>query len=99
MLIYNNNKNPISRNNVDNNKHSSEDNNRKIIVLPYIKKISESIANTVDKSKCITGYRVLNSLGRFVKAHKDTNELLTNNNVVHKISCNECNASYRQKDR
>jgi len=65
MLIYNDNKNLTSRNNVDNNnKYSSEDNNRKIIVLPYINKISESIANTVDKSKCITGYRVLNSLGK-----------------------------------
>jgi len=94
MLIYKNKKYPSSGNNVDKNKDSSTNNNRKIIVLPYINKISESIANTIDKSKCITGYRVLNSLGKHIKAHKDTNELLANSNVVYKISCNDCNASY-----
>jgi len=79
MLIYNKNENPTSNNSLNNSKNSSEDINRKIIVLPYINKISELIAITVDKSKCITGYnRVLNNLGRFTKAHKDTNELLTN---------------------
>jgi len=40
------------------------------------------------------GYRVLNNLGRFIKVHKDANDLLTNNNVVYKISCKDCNASY-----
>jgi len=94
MLIYNNRKNLTSNNSLNNSKNSSEEINRKIIVLPYINKISELVATTVDKSKCITGYRVLNSLGRFIKAHKDTNELLTNSNVVYKISCHDCNASY-----
>jgi len=93
MLIYNN-RNPTSRNNFDKNKNFSEDINKKIIVLPYINKISESIATTIDKSKYITGYRVLNNLGRLIKVHKDTNKLLTNNNVVYKISCKDCNASY-----
>jgi len=93
-LIYNNNKNSTSSNNLDKNKNSSEDTSRKIIVFPYINKLSESIATTIDKSKCIIGYRVLNSLGKFIKVHKDTNELLNNNNVVYKISCKDCNASY-----
>jgi len=92
-LIYNN-RNPTSRNNLDKNKNSSDDINKKIIVLSYINKISESIATTIDKSKYITGYRILNNLGKFVKVHKDTNELLTNNNVIYKISCKDCNASY-----
>jgi len=92
-LIYDN-KNLTSSNNLDKKKNSSEDINRKIIVLPYINKISESIATTIDKSKCITGYRTLNSLGKFIKIHKDTNELLTDNNVVYKISYKDCNASY-----
>jgi len=94
MLIYKNKKSTSLGNNVDNKKYSSDNNNRKIIVLPYIKKISESIANTIDKTKHIIGYRVLNSLGKHIKVHKDTNELLTNSNVVYKICCNDCNVSY-----
>jgi len=71
--------------------------NKKIIVLPYINKICESIASTIDKSQFITEYRVLNNLGRFIRAHKDTNTLLSNNNVVYKISCNDCNASWSKR--
>jgi len=32
-------------------------------------------------------YRILNSLGRFIKVHKNTNHLLSNNNMIYKISC------------
>jgi len=35
----------------------------------------------------------LNSLGKFIKVHKDTNNLFSNNNV-YKILCKDCNASY-----
>jgi len=74
--------------------HDDSNNNKKFVVFPYIEGISELISSTVDKTKYITGYRVLNSLGRFIKVHKDTNNLLSNNNVVYKISCSDCNASY-----
>jgi len=97
-FIYNN-RNPTLRSNLDKNKNSSDDINKKIIVLPYINKISESIADTIDKLQYIMGYRVLNNLGRFIKVHKDTNDLLTNNNVVYKISCKNCNASYIGKTK
>jgi len=41
-------------------------------------------------------YRILNSLGRFIKVHKDSNYLLSNNNVVYiaQILCKDCNASH-----
>jgi len=91
-LIYNKKSNAINNN--EKNMNSLDDNNKKIIVFPYIKKISELIAATIDKSQYITGYRILNNLGKFIKAHKDTNKILTNNNVVYKIQCNDCNASY-----
>jgi len=86
-LIYSSKKSNKSNNN-------SEDVNRKIIVIPYIKKISELVATTIDKSQHIIGYRVLNHLGGFIRAHKDTNHLFNNNNVVYKIMCKDCDASY-----
>jgi len=77
----------------DHNTNSSTD-NKKIIVFPYINKLSESIATTLDKSLYSTGYRILNNLGRFIKAHKDTHDFFNSNNVVYKIFCNDCSASY-----
>jgi len=92
-LIYNN-RNLDINNNYEKSIVSSDAKNKKVIVIPYIKKISESVVATIDRSKYITGYRVLNNLGRFIRVHKDSNNLFNNNNVVYKISCSDCNASY-----
>jgi len=70
-LIYNHNKKSL--NSEDKNNAIKDSSNKKIIVLPLINKISESIASAIDKSQFITGYRVFNNLGRFIRAHKDTN--------------------------
>jgi len=84
-----------SANQSNKNINSTTDiNSRRILVLLYINKISELVASAVDKSQHIIGYRVLNNLGRYIRVHKDTNDLLSNNNVVYKISCNNCIASY-----
>jgi len=73
---------------------NSSGDNKKIIVIPYINKLSESIAATLDNSLYITGYRILNNLRRFIRAHKDTHDYFNDNNVVYKICCNDCSASY-----
>jgi len=67
------------------------------MIIPIITKNSwfvELVSSMVDKTKYIMGYRLLNNLGRFIKVHKDTNNLFLNNNVVYKIICKGCNASY-----
>jgi len=93
-LIYSNSNSDIY------NKNGSDIINKKIMIIPYIKKISELVATTIEKSQYTIGYRVFNHLGGFVKVHKDTNNVLTNNNVVYKISCKDCDASYvRQTKR
>jgi len=76
----------------DKNDNNSNDNtnNKKIIVLPYIKEISE-VAFIVDKSKYITGYITFNNLGGIIRIHKDPKDLMANNHVVYK---KDCNASY-----
>jgi len=74
--------------------NGEEDKINNIIVLPYIKDITERVANVIDGSRFLKGYRVMNSLGRIIKAHKDRNDVLANNNVVYKIKCINCNASY-----
>jgi len=48
----------------------------------------------------MTGYKILNKLTGFIKRHKDSNKYNINNNIVYKILCNNCNASYvRQTKR
>jgi len=71
-----------------------KENERKIVVLPYIRNISEEINLSIDKNRYITGYRILNKLSGFIKRHKDANKFEVNNNIVYKILCNNCNASY-----
>jgi len=63
-------------------------------VLPYIRNISETIKSSIDSNKYITGYRILNKLMGYIKRHKDINKRDTKNNIVYKIFCNNCNASY-----
>jgi len=72
-----------------NKKSYTKDNNRKFI-FPYIKKISELVLSTIDKTKYITGYRTLNNLRKFIKVHKDPNHFFSNNNVIYKIFCKDC---------
>jgi len=67
---------------------------RKMIVFPYIKNISETINSAIDKKDYMIGYRILNKLTGFIKRHKDKNSFDNNSNVVYKVSCNNCNASY-----
>jgi len=67
---------------------------RKMIVFPYIRNISERINSTINKKEYMIGYRILNKLTGFIKRHKDSNSTENNNNAVYKIFCNDCNASY-----
>jgi len=73
------------------NFHSDD---KKMLVLPYVSNISETIKSSIDKNKYIIGYRILNKLTGYIKRHKDINKHDTKNNIVYKIFCNNCNASY-----
>jgi len=77
--------------NIENISPNSE---RKILVLPYINPISEFISSNVDSLKTIIGFRCLNKLSQFVKAHEDKDHLLSENNVIYKIFCKNCEATY-----
>jgi len=67
---------------------------KKIIVFPYIKPITEIMASTINKSNHIIGYRCLTKLRKFVKTHKDKKPRTSNNNEIHKIACKDCDALY-----
>jgi len=67
---------------------------KKIIVLPYVSPLSDFISFNIDSSKAIIGFRCLNKLSRFIRGHKDIDQPLARNNVVYKIFCKNCEATY-----
>jgi len=67
---------------------------RKILVLPFVQPLSQFISSNIDRSKAYIGFRCLNKLDRFIKGHKDVDHTSLKNNVIYKISCNNCDATY-----
>ncbi|XP_039312235.1 uncharacterized protein LOC120359297 [Solenopsis invicta] len=67
---------------------------KKYLVFPYLKDVSEKISTSLNKDIIRLGFRCLNKLDKFIKAHKDKNIKTECNNVVYKLNCNDCNASY-----
>jgi len=76
--------------NTDNNSN----NEKRIIVLPYVSPLTDLIMSNIDSSKTLIGLRCLNKLSRLIKVHKDIDKPLYKNNVVYKIHCRDCEATY-----
>lgn len=41
----------------------------------------------------------MNKLNKFIKVHKDKTQREQNSNIIYKLSCNDCNASYVSQTR
>ncbi|KYQ56914.1 hypothetical protein ALC60_04118, partial [Trachymyrmex zeteki] len=67
---------------------------KKYFILPFLSNITNTITSFINKLIVTTGYRCLNKLNSFIKVHKDRVNKTSNQNVVYKINCNDCNASY-----
>jgi len=48
----------------------------------------------IKKSNFIVGFKGINKLNNFIKVQKDKTNFMSKNNVVYKILCNNCDASY-----
>jgi len=48
----------------------------------------------IKKSNFIVGFKGINKLNNFIKVQKDETNFMSKNNVVYKILCNNCDASY-----
>jgi len=62
--------------------------------IPYISNVSEKFKNITAGSQLKLFYHSLNKLSRIIKVHKDPLLNSQKKNVVYKISCNDCDASY-----
>jgi len=74
-------------------KEKEKDFYKNFIIVPFVRSCDKMIKTLIRKSDCIVEYRCLNRLSTFI-SHKDRTDLSDNNDVVYKISCKDCDASY-----
>jgi len=74
--------------------NNNSNNERKILVFPYVNPLTKFITSNIDNTKALIGYRCLNKLNQFIKVHKDIDPPQFRNNLIYKISCKNCDATY-----
>jgi len=69
--------------------------NKKIwFTVPFIKSITDKFKNITNGTVSRLSFFSTNKLSSFIKVHKDPLPKLSKMNVVYKISCKNCDASY-----
>jgi len=82
--------NTVSENNLDTDPEAK----KHYFVIPYMRGISETVASMFDRSVFTVGFRGFNKLNNIIRVQKDQVEHPQRNNVVYKIICKNCDASY-----
>jgi len=67
---------------------------RSFFVIPFIDGVSKHFKDIAAKLNKSLAFVVLNKLNRFIKAYKDPLPFVNHFNVVYKICCENCTASY-----
>jgi len=62
--------------------------------IPYVPGISEQFSRAIRDLDTKISYTGINKLNKFIKVHKDSLPKDLHTNVVYKISCDNCDASY-----
>jgi len=79
----------------NNNQKNELNNNKKIwFTVPYIKPTSDKFKNIINGMVSRVSFYSMNKLGKLIKAQKDSLPKFSNMNVVYKINCKDCDASY-----
>jgi len=77
------------------NTDNSNDNEKKgWFIIPFISKVTENFKHITNIINTKLAYFSLHKLGWIVKAQKDSLPILSNKNVVYRLACKNCNASY-----
>ncbi|KYM96032.1 hypothetical protein ALC62_03912 [Cyphomyrmex costatus] len=80
------------------NKISSNNNNnnslKKFFAIPFVDSVSNKFKPIANIFTCKLAYTIPNTLRNFIKRGKDKLEYTHNQNVVYKISCDNCDVSY-----
>src|SRR5436190_586078 len=64
------------------------------IILPYVKNLTDNISRTLNKKGLKVIYKIPKKLNTLIKRGKDVLPIMNKTNVVYKLDCKDCNASY-----
>lgn len=64
------------------------------IVVPFIKSIDHLVKSSLKSAGTAIAYRCINQLMKYIHPHKDADDLMEKNNVIYRISCKDCQATY-----
>jgi len=66
----------------------------KYFAVPYIRSVSESFLLIASNINLKTAFIISNTLNKFIKVGKDRLDSLAHQDIVYKILCLDCDASY-----
>jgi len=68
-------------------------------LIPYIQKVTDKFKNIAINIKAKLAFFSFNKLGRIIKVQKDTLSPGFNKNIVYKLSCKDCDATYVEQTK
>ena len=74
--------------------NNNKDDTEKFFSIPYVNTISDRFTPIVNMFNCKLAFTILNTLQNFIKRGKDRLEHVHNQNVIYRISCENCDVSY-----
>jgi len=92
--LYKQNNNNDNNDNKDYNNNINNKNYTNSCSIPYIKEFSNKIASMLSNSGFRITYKCNNKLNYIIKPKKDPLPYMQNSNVVYKIACTDCQATY-----
>ena len=91
-------KSVIQRINIPNNVHNDQKNQNdrgpSYFTVPYFDNVSNKFRDITRDIDVRISFFSLNKLNNIIKTHKDKLSHTSHSNIVYKINCNDCNASY-----
>ena len=75
-------------------KNNPENDSTPYFCIPFVKSISENLKNSLKKHNVKVAYSGINNLQNFIHPQKDRLSNKDKMNVVYKINCRDCDASY-----
>ncbi|XP_071632808.1 uncharacterized protein [Temnothorax longispinosus] len=78
----------------NNSKRDSTFDVRRCVVIPYVKGLSAGIRGTLERVRCDVVYKIPKKLSAVIRRGKDRLATNKETNVVYKIDCENCDASY-----
>lgn len=73
---------------------SDEEDRVTYFCVPYIPSLTDKFKRITNDLNVKLAYCSINKLNKYIKTNKDPVPKLSNNNVVYKIDCKDCDASY-----